>query len=102
MSVQGVPRGSTRGHRVGKNKIAVGPREGNTNGVCETIATAANIAIDKKPMVRTNTAHTKRWGKRLSKWMRRERPDWRSSDAFARFICVGIGDPTKSNIGTDF
>jgi hypothetical protein len=43
-----------------KNRIAVGPREGNTNGVCETITTADKIAIDTKPMRKTKTAQTHR------------------------------------------
>jgi hypothetical protein len=41
---------------VKKNRNAVGPSEGNTNGVRETIATAARIAIVTKPFRNMNRA----------------------------------------------
>jgi hypothetical protein len=43
-----------------KNKKAVGPRDGNTNGVRETIATPARMAIVTKLFVKVKAAHISR------------------------------------------
>jgi hypothetical protein len=45
---------------VKKNRNAVGPREGNTNGLCTSIATAARMAIVTNPFRNVNAAQTRR------------------------------------------
>jgi hypothetical protein len=52
-----VLRGLAAGARgVKKNRKAVGPSEGNTNGVRDTIATAASSAMVTKPFRNMNSA----------------------------------------------
>src|SRR5207244_12706583 len=49
---------------VKKSRKAVGPSEGKTKGVWETIATPARIAMLRNPLINTNRAGPKRAGKR--------------------------------------
>jgi hypothetical protein len=47
---------------VKKNRNAVGPSDGNTNGVREIIATAASSAIVANPFRNMKSAQTRRSG----------------------------------------
>jgi hypothetical protein len=52
-------RGLAAGRRgVAKRRKAVGPREGKTKGVFDTIATPPRIAIVMKPLIKTKSART--------------------------------------------
>ena len=53
--------------------MAVGPSEGKTKGVWETIATPARIAIVTKPLTNMNSAQIDRPGKRCCKRLKRRR-----------------------------
>src|SRR5215471_11015095 len=67
-----------RGDAVGdvgvkNSRNAVGPSDGKTNGVRESIATSAMSPIEVKPLMNMNNAHTGRSGNRRRSAVRRKR-----------------------------